>query len=143
MDTFKDRLSRQAVRVDQQVSGDTRLEGDPDKLRRVVINLVSNALDAMEETPDATLTIASGQNLAGTEVWVQVKDNGLGMSRDKVEQIFSPFHTSKASGTGLGLAITRKLVEGHGGRIEVNSEEGVGTAFIVTIPRNLSNEDRS
>ena len=142
MDTFKDRLSRRDVRVDQQVAGDTRLTGDPDKLRRVVINLVSNSLDAMEEMPDATLTIASGQNLAGTEVWVQVKDNGLGMSADKVEKIFSPFHTSKAHGTGLGLAITRKLVEGHGGRIEVSSEEGVGTAFTVTLPRDIHAEER-
>ena len=142
MDTFKDRLARQSVRVDQQVAGDTRLDGDPDKLRRVVINLVSNALDAMEDAPDAKLTVAAGQNLAGTEVWLQIKDNGMGMSRDKIEKIFSPFHTSKAHGTGLGLAITRKLVELHGGRIEVNSEEGVGTAFIVTLPRQVGLEER-
>ncbi|MEO1337711.1 MAG: HAMP domain-containing sensor histidine kinase, partial [Myxococcota bacterium] len=142
MDTFKDRLTRQDVKVDQQVNGDTRITGDPDKLRRVVINLVNNALDALEEIPDAKLTIASGQNLAGTEVWLQVKDNGMGMSKDKVAKIFAPFHTSKSTGTGLGLPITRKLIDKHGGRIEVNSEESVGTTFIVTLPRSLSIEER-
>ncbi len=135
LETFRDRFERQTVRVDQQITGDTRLNGDADKLRRVVINLVSNALDAMEETPDAVLTIEAGQNLAGTEVWFQVRDNGMGMSREKVGQIFQPFHTSKAHGTGLGLAITRKLVESHRGRIEVHSQEAVGTTFIVTLPR--------
>lgn len=135
METFKERLTRQSVRIEQNVDGDTRLDGDPDKLRRVVINLVSNALDAMEEVPDATLTVAAGQNLAGTEVWIQVQDTGMGMSPELVDTLFSPFTTSKAHGTGLGLAITRKLVEGHGGRIEVNSQEGVGTAFTVTLPR--------
>lgn len=114
MDTFRDRLTRQDVKVDQQVNGDTRITGDPDKLRRVVINLVNNALDALEEIPDAKLTIASGQNLAGTEVWLQVKDNGMGMSKDKVAKIFAPFHTSKSTGTGLGLPITRKLIDKHG-----------------------------
>ena len=78
-----------------------------------------------------------GENLAGTEVWVRVADNGIGMEAADRDRIFEPFYTSKSDGTGLGLSITRKLVEAHRGGIEI-SDPGPGqrgTTFELTFPK--------
>ena len=78
-----------------------------------------------------------GENLAGSEVWVRLKDNGSGIPDALREKIFAPFVTSKRGGTGLGLPITKKLVEGHGGSIELMSEPGQGTECVLTIPKQI------
>lgn len=113
------------------------LRADGEQLRRVFINLVGNALDAMadDDTPAATLTVACGRNLAGTEVWARVADSGPGITAQQLDRVFEPFQTSKARGTGLGLAIVRKVVAAHGGTVEVRSEPGLGTEFSVRLPR--------
>jgi signal transduction histidine kinase len=67
-----------------------------------------------------------------------VKDNGPGIEPEKLDKIFSPFYTSKSSGTGLGLAISKKLVDAHGGSIEVDSAPGSGTEFILTFPKQAA-----
>jgi signal transduction histidine kinase len=79
--------------------------------------------------------VEAGENLAGTEVWLRVRDNGPGIEPDRAEQIWAPFHTSKSNGTGLGLPITRKVVETHGGSIEVESPPQGGTEFRVVLPK--------
>ncbi|MFO0728796.1 MAG: HAMP domain-containing sensor histidine kinase [Myxococcota bacterium] len=137
LEAVKDRVEKAKVRVQRDHDGLGVLRGDPEKLRRIVINLVTNAIDAVEGagTPDATVSVASGQNLAGNEVWLKVRDNGPGIPADRLDQIFSPFHTSKEHGTGLGLAIVKKLVDAHQGHIEVKSEVGLYTEFTVTLPR--------
>jgi signal transduction histidine kinase len=137
LDTLHDRVERAGVdlRVDVDEAG--ALTGDPEKLRRVVINLVGNAVDALVagETPSPRVDVSAGENLAGTDVWLRVRDNGPGIEPARLEQIWTPFHTSKANGTGLGLPITRKVVETHGGSIEVESRPGVGTEFRVVLPK--------
>ena len=140
LDTFRDRLARQEVELELDVDTEGEIRGDVDKLRRVVINLVSNALDALEQAGvvDPRIAIASGENLAGTEVWVRVRDNGPGIDAEALDRIFSPFYTSKSSGTGLGLAISKKLVDAHGGSIEVQSSPGEGTEFLLTFPRRTT-----
>jgi len=96
------------------------MHGDPDKLRRVLINLIANAIDAMvgAGTPDPRLTIMSGDNLAGTGVWLRIQDNGPGMDPETQARIFDPFYTTKEDGTGLGLALAKKVVDVHGGTSE-------------------------
>jgi signal transduction histidine kinase len=108
----------------------------------VIINLVSNALDALEEAgiPEPQLRILTGENLAGTEVWVRVCDNGPGIDPETLHKIFSPFYTSKSNGTGLGLAISKKLVDAHGGSIEAESQPGQGTEFVLTFPKHSGGE---
>lgn len=137
LETFRDRIAKTGVRVELDLATATDMRADPDKLRRVIINLLGNALDAFEEREIAspTLQIRSGENLAGTETWIRVKDNGPGIEPEKVDKIFSPFYTSKSSGTGLGLAISKKLVDAHGGSIEVDSAPGSGTEFVLTFPK--------
>ena len=76
-----------------------------------------------------------GENLAGTEVWVRVCDNGPGIDERTRSQIFSPFFTGKEGGTGLGLAIAKKLVDAHGGSIEASPQPKSGAEFIVTLPK--------
>jgi signal transduction histidine kinase len=138
LESFRDRLAKSGVKVERDHDGSGAMRGDPEKLRRVVINLVGNALDALEEakTPDAKIVLSSGQNLAGSEVWLKVKDNGPGIPEDKIAKIWSPFFTSKAKGTGLGLAITKKLIEAHGGTIEVSSETQLGTEFTIVFSKS-------
>jgi signal transduction histidine kinase len=101
---------------------------------------VNNALDAMEDgaTPAPRIEVAAGENLAGTECWVRVRDNGPGLTPEAVSKIFSPFYTSKAAGTGLGLAISKKVVDAHGGSIEVASSPGSGAEFTITIPKQAA-----
>jgi signal transduction histidine kinase len=100
-------------------------------LRRAVLNLVQNALDVMPQ--GGTLTLA-GQGTA-TQVQLHVRDTGNGISAAQLPNIFEPLYTTKPEGTGLGLYIVREIITAHAGQITVQSVEGQGTAFIITLPR--------
>jgi len=135
--TLADRIGGLGVALERDAGALRPVRGDPEKLRRVLINLIGNALDAFAEakTPEPRLVVQAGENLAGSEVWVRVRDNGPGMDAEKLGRIWSPFYTSKSTGTGLGLALSRKVVEAHGGAIEVASTPGQGSEFVITLPR--------
>jgi len=100
-------------------------------LHRAVMNLVQNALDAMPQGGRLTL---AGQSTA-TQVQVQVQDTGSGIPAALLERIFEPLYTTKPGGTGLGLYIVQEIVAAHGGQITVQSAEGHGTTFTITLPR--------
>lgn len=133
-----DRAARIGAELQPEIDAEGVMIGDPEKLRRVLLNLLGNALDALQEggTANPRVQVQTGDNLAGTEVWVRVRDNGPGMDEETLTRIWSPFHTSKEAGTGLGLAITRKIVEAHGGTIEVNSSPGKGAEFVLGFPKS-------
>jgi signal transduction histidine kinase len=76
-----------------------------------------------------------GENLAGSEVWIRVADNALGIDDEARQRIFDPFFTSREDGTGLGLALCRKIVDAHGGAIEVDTTPGEGAEFLLTFPK--------
>jgi len=103
----------------------------PSTLRRALLNLVQNALDAMPEGGTLTLRGAG----TATHVQLQVCDTGSGIPVEQLAQIFEPLHTTKPEGTGLGLYITREIVAAHGGQIMVKSVVGQGTTFTLTLPR--------
>jgi len=105
---------------------------DPDLIRQVFLNLVNNASDAVKEGDTITLST----RLDGDLVRVSVADTGEGMDAETLEKIFMPFYTSKevGRGTGLGLPIALNIVEGMGGRMEVESAPGQGSAFTVVLP---------
>ena len=139
IETFRDRAMREGVEITREYDGEAAIEGDPEQLRRVAINLLNNAMDALAEeaVTSPRIRVSMGENLAGTEVWVRVADNGIGMKAADRDRIFEPFYTSKSDGTGLGLSITRKLVEAHRGGIEI-SDPGPGqrgTTFVLTFPK--------
>jgi two-component system sensor histidine kinase HydH len=132
LETLEPRLN--GVKVDRDVEEPLRAVGDPDKARQVIINLVANALEALDGRPDARVEVAAGTNLAGTEAWVRVKDNGPGIAAGDLPRVFEPFHTTKHDGTGLGLAISKKLAEAQGGTLEASSTPGEGAEFVFTLP---------
>jgi len=137
LETFRERSARGGVKIARQFDCRGEMVGDAEKLRRVIINLVGNAIDALEEAQvdEPCVEVSMGENLAGSEIWVRIRDNGVGIDPDTAAKIFSPFVTAKAGGTGLGLAITKKLVESHGGSIELFSEPGQGAEFVLSFPK--------
>jgi hypothetical protein len=104
---------------------------DAAMVKQVVINLLKNAVEAMESKNGGTLTIATSPG--EREVELLVADTGVGMGADTVSKLFSPFFTTKIGGIGLGLSVSRRIVEQHGGRISVESKLGDGSRFIVTL----------
>ncbi len=143
LETVRERLDSARVQVARDFDVPGEMVGDAEQLRRVFINLIGNALDAFAEakTREPSLEIAIGENLGGNEVWARVRDNGPGMDPDTQTRIFKPFFTSKANGTGLGLAITRKLVDAHGGEIELSSAPGQGSEFTLHFPKQAQSPE--
>lgn len=107
---------------------------DPDQLRQVLWNLVSNAIQAMEGGGILTVTTRPAEPTEGLGVMFQVSDTGGGIPHDVVHNIFNPFFTTKAKGTGLGLPIVHAIVEKHGGTIHLDNREGAGVAFSIFLP---------
>ena len=103
----------------------------PSTLRRAVLNLVQNAVDAMPQGGTVTL---EGQATA-THVHLRVQDTGLGIPTERLGQIFEPLYTTKPGGTGLGLYIVQEIVAAHAGEVTVQSTEGQGTTCTITLPR--------
>jgi two-component system sensor histidine kinase HydH len=103
---------------------------DPDRLSQCLLNLYLNALQAMQA--GGSLTVAS-ETIDDEHVRIQVVDTGSGISAEDVDRIFDPYFTTKAKGTGLGLAIVHKIIEAHGGHIQVESTPGKGTRFGLTL----------
>jgi C4-dicarboxylate-specific signal transduction histidine kinase len=104
------------------------------QLQQVLVNLVMNAAHAMEASERRVLEIAT--RAEDGQVVLAVRDTGVGMTPETRARLFTPFFTTKApgQGTGLGLSVTRRIVEAHGGRIEVDTDPGRGTAFEVRLP---------
>jgi len=109
-----------------------RIAADPELLHRALSNLVLNALDAMPS--GGTLTLRSRRE--NQKVVVEVADTGSGLTPEECERIFTPYYTSKQHGTGLGLAIVQSVISDHQGRINVRSEPGKGSTFVIELPEN-------
>lgn len=103
---------------------------DPEKIKQALINIIKNALEAMERGGRLTVTTLHQAD----KVIITVHDNGPGIDEQNLPLIFEPFFTSKGAGTGLGLSITQRIVEEHHGSISVESSAGVGTTFTITLP---------
>lgn len=124
-------LGAREIEIENLVDAGALVVADPDKLRQVLLNILINAVQSIDN--EGRIRVASSQR----DGWVElcVSDNGCGMSERQLDQIFSPFYTTKEKGTGLGLAIAAKIVEAHGGRIAVVSAPGAGSTFTIALPR--------
>ena len=130
---IKDRIS---VRKDYGNFED--IECYPSKLNQVIMNLLTNSIQAIEGKGEIFIqTIGSAIG-----VKIIIKDNGKGMTPEVKEHIFEPFYTTKdvGKGTGLGLSISYGIIEQHNGNIDVISEPGKGTEFIISLPRTQSDQ---
>jgi two-component system NtrC family sensor kinase len=105
---------------------------DRDQMRQVLLNLVTNAYDAMLEGGRLRIQLAKQ---GADSITIEVTDTGSGMDEATRQRIFEPFFTTKARGVGLGLAVTQRIVLAHGGAIEVQSTPRAGTTFTIRIPR--------
>jgi len=111
------------------------IEGDPVQIQQVLVNLVSNALDAMRQTPTGRrkVEISTAGNGEG-EVRLSVRDHGSGIPREVHDRLFDQFFTTKEHGLGMGLAIVRSIVEAHGGKIHAENVADGGACFYFTLP---------
>jgi len=107
-----------------------KLLGDPVLMKRILINLIKNAIEAIPEDGKIRITATVKENNA----IIEVEDTGIGIPKENINNIFRPFFTTKPKGLGLGLAACKKLIEAQGGKISVKSEIGKGTKFFISIP---------
>lgn len=129
---FQVQLKRETSKIETEVQlGDIEpVNGDPVLLRRVVENLVLNAIDAM---PNGGKLLFRTR-MAGKVAVFEISDTGKGLTPEECSRLFTPYYTTRQHGTGLGLAIVQSVVSDHHGRVTVSSRQGVGSTFAVEIP---------
>ncbi len=124
-------LDAQSIAVRTDVAPSTRLSADREMIRRAMLNLILNSLDAMSAGGELVITSFDGPQ--GFEL--EIADSGPGITDEQQQHLFDPFYSTKATGTGLGLSIVQRIAESHGGRVTArNCPEG-GAAFTIEIPR--------
>lgn len=130
------RLEKSHISLSKQIDkNNTKINGSSIHLEQIFMNLLLNAIDAIEECKNlgkGIIKINSVHRNGNLEIFVE--DNGIGIPSDKLEKIFNPFYTTKIEGTGLGLAVISRLVEAHMGKISVVSKKNKGSKFILTFP---------
>jgi len=109
---------------------DLMLEADTSLLEQVMINLLVNAIDAVKDRPDPRITL-SAYVATNRRTVIKISDNGNGMPPEVIDKIFIPFFSTKKSGSGIGLSLCKQIMMLHKGNIQVQSEEGMGTAFLL------------
>jgi len=135
LEELRPQIEEKCLAVSRTTTGsDFGMQGDEDRLLRVVVNLVGNAV---KFTPDRGAVMV-GLTDCGGEIEVLVRDTGIGIPQSAIGRIFDPYQQAHhgRGGSGLGLAIVRGLVEAHGGHVRVESTEGEGSAFFVRLPRD-------
>ncbi|MFW6067611.1 MAG: response regulator [Myxococcota bacterium] len=120
----------------KELGGPPPLVGDRGRLTQVMVNLLVNAAHAIDEGEAGRNLIIVRSRLAQGQITIEVEDTGCGIPEEQLDRIFEPFFTTKGrdEGTGLGLALSAEIVRQHGGVLHVESEVGVGTRFIITLP---------
>jgi len=123
--------------VHKEINFKERIQGHPDQLNQVFMNILHNAIQAIPEKGNIWIDVEpAGQG----EVRIRIRDDGIGIRPEDLPKVFEPFFTTKkrGEGTGLGMSICQRIIENHGGRIELTSEAGKGTEVIMTLPVRLN-----
>jgi signal transduction histidine kinase len=129
--TCKTKAEESGVNLSVQVpTVSMKIATDPHHMERALMNLLANSIEASKAGQDVVI---SAENKGSTCV-IRVKDKGVGMDKEILENIFVPFYTKKKKGTGLGMPIVKKIVEGHSGKISIDSRIGHGTEVILELP---------
>ncbi|HJV46655.1 MAG TPA: transporter substrate-binding domain-containing protein [Bacillota bacterium] len=126
---FAKRIRSEGIRIENAISIDLEVLMDRDRIKQVLINLVLNAIEAMAQSKDKQLTFQA--SIEGQMIYLEVADSGAGMEEQELLHLFQPFYTTKSQGIGLGLHISHKIMQEHGGCLEVKSAKDVGTIFIL------------
>lgn len=141
IDFFLPQAQQQGVQIRSDLASGT-LEAwiDPPHIKQAVLNLMLNAVQAMSRQPEGIARELILRTARGVDehkqpvVVLHVIDTGPGIAPEAAERIFAPYFTTKSGGSGLGLPTTRRIIEAHGGTIELHTEEGRGTDFVITLP---------
>jgi len=123
--------------VHKEINFKERIQGHPDQLNQVFMNILHNAIQAIPDKGNIWIDVEpAGQG----EVRIRIRDDGIGIRPEDLPKVFEPFFTTKkrGEGTGLGMSICQRIIENHGGRIELTSEAGKGTEVIMTLPVRLN-----
>ena len=133
IDILKNQVTFQNIKIKKTLDNDLpQIQIDLDKIKQVFLNLMLNAAEAM---PDGgSLAIISKLSANKRYIKIEFTDTGLGISKENIIKLFDPFFTTKAGGTGLGLAVSYGIIGQHKGKIEVKSQEGRGSTFIIRLP---------
>ena len=107
-----------------------RVQGDPDQIWEVVLNLIHNAVDAMPGGGNLTVSTQADD----AKALLSISDSGRGMTEEEARNLFVPFFTTKSDGTGLGLAYAQQVISEHGGRIDCATVRGKGSTFSIQLP---------
>ena len=128
-------LQEKHITVDHNVGkGKTSVEADAEGITRALLNIITNAIDAVEPNKGA-ITISVSEDKPARQVLISVRDNGCGIPADVLPKVFDAFRSTKgAKGTGLGLAVVKKTIKEHGGTIDVQTEVGKGSTFTIKLP---------
>lgn len=129
-------LKQKNISISRSLEANERINVDGEQITQVLLNLINNAIDALDSGGRITLSTRVVETAqSARSVQVTVKDNGSGIAPDLVQQIFEPFFSTKGSkGTGLGLSICKGIIDNHGGEIDLESRLGQGTTFTLTLP---------
>jgi len=127
------KLEIQNRKIDVQIDRPDTLPSikvDPDQMKQVFFNITRNAFQAMPDGGFLRITLSTSDEFLG----VVFEDSGIGIDPDDLGRIFEPYHTTKSEGSGLGLMVVQRIVQDHGGQIEIESKQGQGTRFTVLLP---------
>ncbi len=128
---LKDNIQLRGIHLENQcLTDDDRILGDEEQIQQVMLNLILNALDAMQKGGTLSVKVSREDN----RIMAAVRDTGCGISPEALKLLFTPFHTTKKNGVGLGLIVTQEIVKQHGGEIQVQSAPGRGTQFSIILP---------
>ncbi len=136
LELLKAQLAVKQLRVDLVAPTDGDIEADSNQLYQVILNVMINAIHASHEGQTISIAIHTKE----MQAIVSIVDKGEGISADNLQKIFEPFFSTRIYGTGLGLATCKRIVEGHGGKIKVQSEKKKGSTFEIILPRQVSPE---
>ena len=126
-------IEQSGARVERAGLAELPAVGDAEMLCRVLLNIITNACQAVERGGIVTIECASDNSAGSPAAVVRVTDSGAGVSPEAIDKVFNPFFTAREGGTGLGLAISHRIVEAHGGEIAAENVPGGGARFAVRI----------
>lgn len=133
----KERAAKENFKIREELPESCPLVmADADQLRQVFLNILINGMDAAGPGGEMTVSVKPAQEERCVEI--AFKDSGPGIPAEAIDKIFDPFFTTKTQGTGLGLAACKKIIEHHGGTIEVTSSPGEGATFTIRLPMTMS-----
>ncbi|MEC1178698.1 PAS domain S-box protein [Metasolibacillus meyeri] len=135
---FEFQLEQRQIQLIQQLSEETLfIYGNTNQIKQVFINIVKNAIEAIDQNGTITLISCHDHHFA----YIEIADTGEGIPNHLIDYVFEPFYTTKTTGTGLGMMISNKIICEHGGTIHLHSEEHVGTAITLKIPLHHLKKD--